>query len=217
MKKTLFTPHLSKSLLLTVSITALLNISPDAFAGDAPEEISQRISVGDPVAGKEKSTLCQGCHGELGISTLPDVPNLAGQWSAYIMRQLRDFWAGSRVDPIMTDMANTVSSMEDAFDISAYYASLNQMTGQANPNEEGKRLYIIYRCISCHGEEGKGRPMNNPMFPIIGGQHKEYLIKQLDDFRWGRRESDMSGTMPTLAQRMSADEIEAVAEYLSGL
>ena len=217
MKKIFFTPPLNSSLLQIISIAVLLHFTPPALAGDTPEEISQRISVGDPIAGKEKSTLCQGCHGEFGISTLPDVPNLAGQWSAYIMRQLRDFWSGSRSDPIMTDMANTVSSMEDAFDISAYYASQNLMTGQASQNEDGKRLYIIYRCISCNGEEGKGRPMNNPMFPIIGGQHKEYTIKQLDDFKWGRRESDMSGTMPSLAKRMSVGEMEAIAEYLSGL
>lgn len=208
-------PH-SQSFFLTLSLIALLNIS-HAFAGDSQFEIAQRISNGDPIAGKEKSTLCQGCHGELGISPTSNVPNLAGQWSAYIMRQLRDFWAGSRSDQLMTDMAGTVTNTSDAFDISAYFASQNLMTGTPHKNEIGERLYVIYRCISCHGEEGKGRPQNNAMFPIIGGQQKEYLIKQLDDFREGRRESDMSGTMPSLAKRMSAAETEAVADYLSGL
>lgn len=203
-----------------VAITALaaLLATTNAFAGNTPLEISQRISKGDPVAGKEKSTLCQGCHGELGISITPNVPNLAGQWSAYIIRQLRDFWAGSRSDQMMTDMAGTVTSMDDAFDIAAYFASQNLMTASApRTNKKGERLYIIYQCISCHGEEGRGLPMNNAMFPIIGGQQKEFLIKQLNDFREGLRETDMSGTMPLLAQRMSAAEIEEVADYLSGL
>ena len=194
----------------------MLAVANTCHAGDDPIEISQRISNGDPVAGKEKSTLCQGCHGENGISIMPNIPSLAGQWGAYIMRELRDFWSGSRTDPIMTDMAGTVTSMVDAFDISAYFASQPQMPFQptTNDNEEGKRLYIIYRCISCHGEEGRGRPQNNPIFPIIGGQHKEYLIKQLDDFRTGLRDTDMSGTMPILAKRLSAAETDAIADYL---
>jgi hypothetical protein len=59
--------------------------------------------------------------------------------------------------------------------------------------------------------------LNNPIFPVIGGQHKEYIIKQLDDFRTGRRETDMSGTMPILANRMSEAETEAIADYLDGI
>ncbi len=201
------------ALLLALTTTFAANI---ASAGNTSLDVAQRISIGNAVAGKEKSALCQGCHGEEGISIMPNIPNLAGQWAAYIMRELRDFWTESRTDPIMTDMAATVTSMEDAFDISAYFASQPLMAFDPIPrdNEEGKRLYVIYQCISCHGEEGRGRPLNNPIFPIIGGQHKEYLIKQLDDFRTGLRETDMSGTMPILAKRMSAAETEAIAEYL---
>jgi outer membrane protein OmpA-like peptidoglycan-associated protein len=202
---------------VAVALVSTLLMTTAAFAGDNPIEISQRITNGNPVAGKEKSTLCQGCHGEFGISSMPNIPNLAGQWGAYIMRELRDFWAGSRSDPIMTDMAGTVTSVEDAFDISAYFASQNQMKLTPHENEEGKRLYIIYRCISCHGEDGQGRPQNNAMFPVIGGQHKEYLVKQLDEFRTGLRETDMSGTMPILAKRMSAAETDAITDYLSGI
>lgn len=207
--------YLKKIHLLSVVI-AILIIAPTAYAGDTSLEINERISNGDPIAGKEKSTLCQGCHGEAGNSIMPTIPNLAGQWGPYIMRELRDFWTGSRSDPIMTDMAGTVTSQQDAFDISAYFASQNQMAYDPIPqlNEKGKRLYIIYRCISCHGEDGQGRPQNNPIFPVIGGQHKEYLIKQLDDFRTGLRTTDMSGTMPILAKRMSAAETDAIAEYL---
>jgi cytochrome c553 len=206
---------LSNKIIVAI-LTVVLLAANTAYAGDNPIEISERITNGNPVAGKEKSTLCQGCHGESGISTMPNIPNLAGQWGAYIIRQLRDFWSGSRIDPIMTDMAGTVTSMEDAFDIAAYFASQNQMKLTPHENEEGKRLYIIYRCISCHGEDGKGRPQNNAMFPIIGGQHKEYLIKQLIEFKNGLRDTDMSGTMPILAKRMSASEMEAMADYLSG-
>lgn len=199
-------------------ILAMLLIPHLAYAEDTALNVSQRISNGNPELGKEKSTLCQGCHGETGVSTMINVPHLAGQWGAYIMRQIRDFAAGSRSDAIMTDMAATVTSTEDAFDIAAYFASQPFMSSDTpHHNEKGKRLYIVYRCTSCHGEDGRGKPLKNPIFPVIGGQRKEYLIKQLDDFRTGARESDMSGTMPILAKRMSAEETEAVSDYLSGL
>ena len=55
------------------------------------------------------------------------------------------------------------------------------------------------------------------MFPVIGGQHREYIVKQLDDFRAGLRDTDMSGTMPILAKRLSAGETDAIADYLEGI
>jgi len=202
---------------LAIAVFLLFSAARPAFALDEMQEVKQRISNGDPVAGKEKSTLCQGCHGETGISTIPTIPNLSGQWTAYTMRQLRFFITGWRSDAIMTEMATTVTNLEDAFDISAYFASQKMMISAPHTNEKGKRLYIIYRCASCHGDAGQGKPQDNPIFPIIGGQHKEYLIKQLDDFRTGARDTDMSGTMPILAKRMSMDETDAIADYLAGV
>lgn len=39
-------------------------------------------------------------------------------------------------------------------------------------------------CQVCHGIDGRG---TNPMIPNIGGQSAQYLVKQLEDFRAGRR------------------------------
>ena len=63
------------------SVLSLMLLSATTFAGDSPEDIKQRIGTGDPIAGKEKSALCQGCHGEDGNSPTPDFPNLAGQYA----------------------------------------------------------------------------------------------------------------------------------------
>lgn len=60
----MFNPNKIRITAILISVLVLANTS---HAGDDPIEISQRISNGDPVAGKEKSTLCQGCHGENGI------------------------------------------------------------------------------------------------------------------------------------------------------
>ena len=42
------------------------------------------LAVGDAAAGKEKSAMCQGCHGEDGMSAAPSFPRLAGQYAGYI-------------------------------------------------------------------------------------------------------------------------------------
>lgn len=182
---------------------------------------------GDPVAGKEKSTLCQGCHGEDGMSVNPMCPNLAGQISKYIAKQIRDFQNEKRVDPIMTGMAATITEAQDAKDIAAYFASRKRMAGKAGKGalaEKGKAIFLggnpdtgLYACANCHGETGKGKSADNPMFPVIGGQLKEYIVKQLKDLRSGDRHNDPAGMMGGIAKKLSDDEIDAVAEYTSGL
>jgi len=51
---------------------------------------------------------------------------------------------------------------------------------------------------------------------VLGGQWREYLVKQLTDFKEGTRTNDPASMMANVAKRMTDQEIEAVAEYLSG-
>lgn len=197
-------------------LAAALLIAVPAFAGDTQEEIDKRIGSDNPVAGKEKSSLCQGCHGEDGNSVVPTFPKLAGQYANYISRQINNFQIGNRKDPTMSGIAATIESMQDLYDIAAYFASQNQMVGTPVKNELGDKIAHRYGCINCHGENGKSQPDLNSIFPVIGGQHKDYLIKQLHDFKTGERDTDMSGTMGDLANRMTDIELDAVAEYFSG-
>jgi cytochrome c553 len=74
-------------------------------------------------AGKAKSMVCAACHGAAGVSAVPMYPNLAGQKEMYLAKQLKDFKAGNRKDPIMGGMAMPLSE-EDIANLSAYYASL---------------------------------------------------------------------------------------------
>ncbi|MDO8413631.1 MAG: cytochrome c, partial [Gallionellaceae bacterium] len=112
----------AKHLIIATLFASLTTITA-AYAGDSPEEIKQRVGTGNPVAGKEKSTMCQGCHGEDGNSAAPNFPKLAGQYALYIQKQIREFKSGVRKDPIMSDMAATITSEQDLLDISAYFAS----------------------------------------------------------------------------------------------
>jgi len=189
---------------------------------DSPVAIKERSGPGDPVSGREKSELCQGCHGEEGISFEPAVPKLAGQYGAYITKELRNFQAGTRVHQIMSDVAKTIND-EDLADISAYFASRKKMKGNGSDNKLGEQLFLhgdmsrmMVACVNCHGVRGKGKTPTNPVFPVIGGQQKEYLRIQLTNFRAGDRTNSPGGVMNIITQRMTDAELEALADYVSG-
>jgi cytochrome c553 len=81
---------------------------------------------GDPAAGKNKTTMCAGCHGIGGYKTVfPEVyhvPKLGGQHAAYIVKALQEYKAGNRSHPTMRAIAAGLSD-QDMADLAAYYAS----------------------------------------------------------------------------------------------
>jgi cytochrome c553 len=78
--------------------------------------------AGDPAAGKEKAKVCAACHGENGVSQVPDFPKLAGQYNDYLVRALNDYKAGVRKNPIMAGQVTNLKK-EDIADLAAYYSS----------------------------------------------------------------------------------------------
>jgi len=58
------------------------------------------------------ATACAACHGSNGVSANPLWPNLAGQKAEYLAKQMRDFKAGRRQDPLMSPMAQTVADAD---------------------------------------------------------------------------------------------------------
>lgn len=72
---------------------------------------------------KKLAVTCAACHGEKGLSQNPLWPNLAGQKKEYLVKQLQDFKAGRRVDPLMAPMAGTLSE-RDVEDLAVYFSSL---------------------------------------------------------------------------------------------
>ncbi len=77
---------------------------------------------GNALAGKEKASACEACHGITGESTDPDFPNLAGQHASYLAQALSDYRSGARVNPIMSGMVSVLSN-QDILDLAAWYAS----------------------------------------------------------------------------------------------
>ena len=184
--------------------------------------------IGDPVAGADKSALCQGCHGGTGNSESGEFPRLAGQYAGYIVKQIKDFKSGLRANnDTMAGMAAMVESVQDMKDIASYFAQQKMASDPLHkPNkklaEQGEEIFTkgrpekdLYACVNCHGERGKGKAGSISTFPVIGGQHKDYIIKELKDLQSGLRANDPAGMMVDIAKKLSAEEVEAVAEYLS--
>lgn len=82
------------------------------------------VYAADIDAGKNKAAMCASCHGSNGISAIDMWPNLAGQKTAYLIKQLRDFRDGSRNDAVMAGMSKALSD-EDIENLAAYYNSLS--------------------------------------------------------------------------------------------
>lgn len=79
--------------------------------------------AGDPVAGKAKAGMCTTCHGPLGLSQLPNAPNLAGQPAIYTTEQLKNYRSGKRTNEVMAVIAKPLSDA-DIDDLATWYASI---------------------------------------------------------------------------------------------
>ena len=66
-------------------------------------------------------------------------------------------------------------------------------------------------CATCHGIKGVSK---NPLWPNLAGQKKNYLIKQLKDFKSGKRKDSL---MSPLVQTLSDQDIEDIGAYYDSL
>ena len=185
-------------------------------SGETIDSSAQWIGSGSPIRGKEKSDAgrCQECHGIDGISTDAKVPNHAGQYAGYLVKQLKNFQAGERSHQVMTIMAEDLTT-EDIADIAAYFASQKPMQGdEVNSGDQARG---IPACNSCHGVNGKGKMTEAVIYPMIGGQREIYLRGQLVNWKLNERHNSPEGVMNKVAQLLNEDEIDALAYYISGL
>jgi cytochrome c553 len=159
-----------------------------------------------------------------GNSVVPEFPKLAGQHAGYISKQLADFKEMKRKNDIMFGMAAALSE-EDMADLAAFYAAQTTAPGAAADESLvalGKAIYRggnmqsgVPACMGCHGPEGAGNPTAN--YPQLAGQHAQYTLAQLNAFHSGSRENDSNKMMRAVAVRMTAKEMEAVANYIATL
>ncbi|MBS4098884.1 MAG: cytochrome c4 [Sulfuricella sp.] len=78
--------------------------------------------------------------------------------------------------------------------------------------EKGKQI-VGQICIACHGIDGNGTEPTNPEFPKLAGKQGEYLLKQLKEFKNGKRKSDIMGG---IVAGLSDGDITNLAVYFAG-
>ena len=170
--------------------------------------------------GRKLYRYCVACHGPEGWGTKDGTyPQIAGQLKNVIIKQLDDIRAGNRDNPIMRAFTSVrvLPGPQEIADVSGYIANLPMSTdnGRGRPEDEeaGKEIYAE-KCAECHGDRGQGD--EEEIIPLIQGQHYEYLIRQFEWIRNGRRRNaDIE--MVKQIRRFSFGEEQAVIAYTASL
>ncbi len=201
-----------------------------AFATNGVALAAEPAAKPDLAKAKQTAdTVCAACHGADGNSPSPANPNLAGQQAAYLTLQLEHFKSGVRNNPIMAGMVATLTP-EDMRALGIYFSQQKPKAAGIKDRElalAGQKLFRggniasgLPACAACHSPDGAGIPSR---YPRLGGQHADYALAQLKAFKAGERGMDKGGkdvngrVMSQVAARMTDAEMQALAQYTSGL
>ncbi len=190
---------------------------------------------------REKLQACFGCHGENGSSEDPEIPILAGQHMYYTYVQLKDFKAGRRVSPIMTEILTGLSAEDilskgfqaaradapvmgelatiltkDEMRMMATFFSEQEWPGSGHRTDPekakaGATATAAGQCVQCH----RGGYEGDSRVPRLAGQYVEYLTKTMSDFK--SKERNNSPAKSSLMASYGAQDIAAMADYLAGM
>lgn len=162
---------------------------------------------------RDKLNTCVACHGEKGQSKVPSNPILAGQEFYYLYVQLKDFAEGRRESAIMSPIASSMSKDEMKL-VAKYFYEQKWPDIKHKPSKEniktGQRVINSGQCVACHLGSLKG----NSRVPRLAGQHPEYLVNTMLDFKNNKRNNSPSKN--TLLNTYTEEEIRAVAGYIGG-
>lgn len=202
-------------LLLSVALAASFSlVHAEGAAPAAPKA--------DPAKGAAVyNGMCSSCHGADGNSGAPLYPKLSQQHPEYLAKQLAEFKSGKRANAIMSGLAAGLSD-DDMRNVAAYLSSTKAKPGFAKDKELATLGEKIYRggiadrqipaCAGCHSPTGAGIPSQ---YPRLSGQHADYTVSQLTQFRDGVRKNSLQ--MNQIAAKLNDREIKAVADYIAGL
>jgi len=168
------------------------------------------LADGNPENGRILAYTCLGCHGIDGYrNAYPSyrVPRLGGQHADYIVAALKTYQSGERKHGTMGAQAQTLSN-QDMADLAAYFSTYNTVDASAAPvAKPGQEKTTA--CAGCHGANGVS-PI--PMYPVIAGQHAEYIVHALKQYRSGERQNPF---MTGIAAPLSDADIDALAEFFA--
>jgi cytochrome c553 len=164
--------------------------------------------------------VCFVCHGAEGNSASEVFPRLAGQHAEYTARQLEHFKTGQRKSTAMADMVAKLTP-DEMLALGRYFEKQSATPEPVKDPDlaamgryvylHGNRFSGVPACASCHGPKALG----TVQLPRLAGQHAAYLENQLKQFHQRERTND-NAVMHAIVVKMTALEMAAVAEFLSG-
>ncbi len=210
----------------TTIIAALLALTMSAPAAAWLEGGGERDEAldlePDLENGLDVYEVCSGCHLPEGWGKAEGTfPQLAGQHTEVLIKQLADIREGNRDNPTMYPFAlpRAIGDAQALADVVAYIEKLpmNPENGKG-PWEQGtaefelgKTLYAD-NCVQCHAENGEGKA--DEFFPRIQGQHYAYMLRQFEWIRDGKRRN-ANPDMVEQIKAFSNKDMQAVINYVS--
>jgi cytochrome c553 len=166
--------------------------------------------------------VCAACHLTEGWGTKEGTfPQLAGQHLQVAVKQLADIRALNRDNPTMYPFAlpEAIGGAQNLIDVSAYITNLlmNPDNGKgewlegSDEFKHGEKLYAD-NCVECHGKTGEG--LEEKFYPLIQGQHYNYMVRQFEWIRDGKRRN-ANPDMVKQIEGFSDYDMKAVINYVS--
>ncbi|MCK8515034.1 cytochrome c4 [Methylonatrum kenyense] len=199
-------------------VAALLGLAPSGHSLAADEvsidTMEQRIQP------------CMACHAEKGIDLQAGfVPSLHGKPAGYLFNQLMNYRDGRRDHRAMEYMVRNLSP-DYLREIAEYFAGLEGEYPEpaAEPSSAAMRDRadaLITRgdperdvpaCIACHGARLTGAEPNTPSLLALPSH---YVAAQMTSWRSGQRQAAEPDCMHTIAERLSSEDIYALARALA--
>lgn len=186
------------------------------------EKVEALHKKGDVKNGAEVYEVCGACHLPSGAGR-PDgtFPQLAGQHTTVLIKQMADIRAGLRDNPTMYPFAATLTDPQELADAAAYINSLcipadhgkYEGVDAAMQIAKGKELYEK-QCLECHGKNGEGN--KEKFYPVIAGQHYKYLLRQMTEIRDGHRRN-ANPDMVKVIKPYTNEQLVAISAYQASL
>lgn len=186
------------------------------------EKIEALKLKGNAKAGKEGYEVCGACHLPSGAGR-PDgtFPQLAGQHTTVLIKQMADIRAGLRDNPTMYPFAKELTDAQELANVSAYIESLcipvdhgkYEGPDAAKQIADGKAMYEK-ECIECHKANGEG--VKDKFYPVLAGQHYKYLLRQMTEIRDGKRRN-ANPDMVKIIKHYDDKQLIAISAYQSSL